>query len=65
MTSEQKAAYVMAQAACVMAIAHGMQAENNLRRMQGRTPTYTLQDFEKLLEQYGVHHNAVLSLFQD
>ena len=64
MTDEQKAAYIMAQAACVMAETAAMQAENMQREHLGQSMTYNEDHFVALIAHYGIHHNAVLSLFQ-
>lgn len=63
MTDEQKAAFVMAQAACVNAMVAAYQAVNDNKRHLGQPPVYGKQDFEALIEQYGVHHNAVVGMF--
>jgi len=65
MTDEQKAAYVIAMAACVSARIAGMQAENQQRQLQGYSPAYTAEAFEAVLDEHGVHHNAVLTLFRN
>ena len=56
MTPEQKAAYVIAQAACAVIEALGLQADN-----QG--PIHGKKDFDALIEKYGIYHNAVLGEF--
>lgn len=63
MTNEQKAAYVNAMAACATIEAIGMQADNDHRLSLGQSIAYDGEAFRKLLDQYGIHHNAVLGLF--
>lgn len=59
MTSEQGAAYVMSQSICAMIEAMGMQAENQSRAVDGIQHKYSKEDFDALIEKYGIHHNAV------
>jgi hypothetical protein len=59
MTDEQKAAYVIAQAACLMAKVAGMQAENWLA--DGKK--YAEKDFDNAVLESGCYHNAVIGLF--
>ncbi len=65
MTEEQKAAYVMGQAACLMAEVAGMQAENQQREYKGEAMAYVENDFTAAIDKYSCHHNAVLSLIHD
>ncbi len=64
MTDEQKAAYVFAQAACLMAEVAGMQAENMQREYKGEAMAYVENDFQSAINRYGVHHNGVCTTFQ-
>lgn len=64
MTPEQKAAYVMAQAACAMAEVAAMDAENRWLVSVGRTPSYGAEAFEAVITRNVIGHNAVLALFQ-
>ncbi len=63
MTSEQSAAYIMAQSACVIAKVAAMQAENSALTAKGAPARYTSRDFDSLIVQYSIHHNAVLGVF--
>lgn len=64
MTDDQKAAYVIAMAACAQVEAIGMLSENQRVIALGhRIPPYNQADFEALIEKHGIHHNAVLTLF--
>lgn len=64
MTPEQAAAYVMAQAACVMAEVAAMQADNAEYSRRGLDPPHAMSDFTHLIDQYAISHNAVRELFQ-
>jgi hypothetical protein len=63
MTDEQKAAYVIAQSACMLAVLESMKAENAMCDVRGVPREHSSVDFEDLPNQYGVHHNAVMGLF--
>lgn len=64
MTPEQKAAFVVAQAAMLSAKVAGMQATNCVAAASGKLPVYKQSDFEEAAESSGCGHNYVLSLFQ-
>ena len=63
MTDEQKAAYVIAQAACLMATVAGMQAENQHRMNCGNSIAYGEEAFQRAIDESYCTHNAVLALF--
>lgn len=64
MTDEQKAAYVMAQSVCVFAEIEAMKARNMHDAMfENHVQTYSEKDFRNLIDRYGIHHNAVLTIF--
>ena len=63
MTSEQKAAYIIAQAAAASAVIAGMQAENAYREARGEAQAYPQHEFENVIHQYGIHHNAIIGFF--
>lgn len=63
MTPEQQAAYVIAQAACLMAEVAGMQAENQWRVQNGNSLAYGEDAFQQVIQKYGVHHNGTIGLF--
>lgn len=65
MTPEQKAAYIIAQAACAMAEIEGMKAENMQRQQRGESMAYVEDDFIGIPDKYGIHDNAVIGLFHD
>ena len=63
MTQEQKAAYIMAMAACAMAEIAGMQAENQQRAHRGEAVAYAEDAFSDIANKHGIYHNAVFSFF--
>lgn len=64
MTTEQQAAFVMAQAACAMAEIAGMQAENQSRIQRGESLAYVENDFAAVIGRNGIGHNDVLTMFR-
>jgi len=64
MTEEQKAAYIIAQAACAMIEALGLQAENIHLAAVGKG-TYGEEAFNAIINRYGIHNNACITLFHD
>jgi hypothetical protein len=65
MTAEQKAAYIIAQAACMLATLEAMKVENANCESQGRPQAYNSLSFSALSETFGIHHNAALGLFNE
>lgn len=63
MTNNQKVAYVQAQASAALIEALGMIAENTFRDRQGNSIAYGTEAFDKLILDYGLHHNALMALF--
>lgn len=64
MNESQQVAYVQAMSAGALIEAMGMQAENSQRAIRGESPAYAEKQFSDLINKWGIHHNAVLSLFQ-
>lgn len=64
MTPEQQAAYIMAQAAALIAECLGMQAENMQRSHRGESMAYTYESFTEAIDRYGCSHNNVLLFFR-
>jgi len=64
MTPEQTAAYVTAQAACANAEVAGMTAENMQRAALGQSMAYDEAAFVAVIENYSIHHNAVIELMR-
>ncbi len=65
MNEEQKAAFIMAQAAVLNATIAGMTAENMQREAVGSSMAYGEDAFQDAINASGCHHNAVLTLFQN
>lgn len=61
MTPEQSAAFVQAQAACMLVELEAMKAANKRREDQGHSPAYGEEEFLALIDKWGVHHNGALS----
>lgn len=62
MTEDQKAAYVIAQAAAACIEAVGMLAEN---MQYSNDQPYSHHHFKALIEDYGLHHNALMRYFTE
>lgn len=65
MTAEQKAAYVNAQAASMLAELESMKAANQLREYRGEAQAWTEEDFYGLPDKYGLGCNTVMLFFRD
>lgn len=63
MTDEQKAAYVIAQAAAAFAETCGMLAENQKRLNDNEALAYPESAFQEVILRYGIGHNDVIGLF--
>ena len=63
MTREQQIVYIQGQIVCAQAEILGMQAENMQRQHQCESMAYVRDDFQKIIDQYGIHHNAVIRAF--
>jgi hypothetical protein len=64
MTPEQKAAYIMAMAACAMAETAGMLAANWQALCEdAETVPFDKAAFEEVITRNGIHHNQVHSFF--
>lgn len=59
MSPEQKAAYVFSQAVCALIKAMGMHAENQANLKANGEIVYGEKEFDKIVNDYGIHHNAV------
>jgi len=60
-----KLAYINSQIACAMIEMEGMKIQNMMDMKDDWIPTYMKQDFDKLMEKYGLHHNAILTYLQE
>lgn len=65
MTKEQKVAYVFAQSVSALAEIEGMKALNKEREAKGYALAYGEDAFFEVPNKYGIHHNAVVSLFHE
>lgn len=59
-----RAAFIISQAACAIIDAAGMTAENKQREHNGQSMAYVDADFFRLIDKYGIHHNAVVSFIR-
>ncbi len=64
MTPEQQAAYVFAQSVSALIEALGMISDNLDRARKDESQAWHNEEFNHLIEKYGIHHNAVLSIYQ-
>lgn len=64
MTPEQKAAVINARAAMLVATAIGMHAENMQRQALGYSMAYGEDAFQKVIDESGCQHNAVMTLLE-
>lgn len=60
----QGAAYVMAQTICALAEIEGMKAENAGRADKGMAQAYGHESFVGVIDKYGIHHNGVMTMFE-
>lgn len=65
MTKAEAIAYVQAQTVCALAAIEAMKAENAHREACGMSVAYGEEAFLQIPVTYGIHHNAVVSLFQE
>jgi len=63
MNENQQAAYIMAMAIGGLIEAMGMQAENQNRIARGEMIAYDDEAFQKVVDNRGLHHNSILTLF--
>jgi len=64
MTPEQQAAYVFAQSVSALIEAMGMISDNMDRARKGESQAWDNEEFNNLIVKYGIHHNAVIGLYQ-
>lgn len=64
-TPEERAAYINARVACALIEAAGMTAENMQRDKQGESMAYDSKAFRELIEEYGIHPNAVVTYLRE
>jgi len=58
-------AYIISQSICALIEAMGMHAENQHRLANDNSISYDEEAFNKLIEKYGIHHNAVVTLMNE
>jgi len=58
-------AYINSQIACAQATIAGMQATNTERLANGYTVAYGEEEFENVINRFGLHHNSVLTTFNN
>ncbi len=63
MTEDQKAAYVHAQATAAQIHLAAMFAANTEREAQGKALAYDEAAFMKLIDDYGLGHNTLMTFF--
>ncbi len=61
MNEEQRIAYLNSQIACALIEMNGMVAENQWRASNGNSPCYGEEQFQKLIDKYGLGHNDVMT----
>ena len=61
----RSAVYALSQIVCAQAEAMGMAADNHNAFTLGKAPPYLLDDFKKLIDRYGISHNAILTTMQE
>lgn len=59
MSPELKAAYIKAQAVSATIELEMMKTHNERSISNGREPEYTPEEFYKLIDKYGLSHNAI------
>jgi len=65
MTEEQKTAFVFSAAVRALIRSQGMMALNVERQNLGQTLAYDEEAFVNLINEEGIDHNTMLSLFHD
>jgi len=64
MNENQEAAYIMGMAVGGLIEALGMMSDNMQRQYKGEAMAYDEKAFYKLMEDRGLHHNAIVGLFR-
>ncbi len=65
MTPEERAAFIIAQAACLNAEVAGMLAENQHRMNCGNSIAYGEEAFQDVIDKSVCNHNAAISFLRD
>lgn len=53
--------FLQSQIACALIEVEAMKADNQQREMQGSSPCWNGDDFRRLWDTYGIHHNAAVT----
>ena len=64
MNDEQRIAFMQGQIACAQIEAMGMAAENAYWQSMGQSPAYRMEDFEAVINKYGIHSNSIMDWFR-
>ena len=64
MTPEQQAAYIFSQSVSALIEAMGMLSDNLDRARKGESPGWNNDEFNYLIDKYGISHNAVTGLYR-
>ncbi len=59
-----KAAFIISQSVCAMAEIAGMVSDNQLAAQLGERVVHGPYHFEKVIEKYGIGHNAVVGFLE-
>jgi hypothetical protein len=65
MSPEQKAAFIMANAACAFAEIAGMHAVNQSMVASGERPVYGLDEFNAIFAKYLISDERVVAFFKE
>jgi len=65
MTPEEKAAYIHASAIAAQIEMEGMKVDNQRDVLNGHAPSYDYASFAELIKKHGIHHNAMMEVFND
>lgn len=65
METTERAAFLIAQAACAQAEIAGMTAENQQREHRGESMAYVHSDYLAVIDKYGIGHNAAILWLRD
>lgn len=65
MTNQETIVYTQAQIAAAVIKAAGMLCENLEEFRKGECPMWSGEDFDNLIVEYGLHHNALITAFQE
>ena len=64
MDKEQRLTYINAMIVCAQIECAGMVADNENSKVIGHSMVHNKEDFDRVINKYGIHHNAVISYFE-